>query len=618
MKRFIYLSAVAVMVLTGCVSRINLDEVDMHAEVKTSIGVPVATVKAKLGQILSFDSISGQTQEVTQLYFKMPGDASMPDDIADYTLFYRDTFSIERSFHTINISSYKGTCDTSLYIAQNLGVTLESFPIPAGTSMTLEFPLVLSYDSINGKLSSERIDSLLIDSASYTAMFTNNFGLTDADIQKIELIYPSNITQIDGTPMPNQALDVHVGKECFIPMYNLAISMKKDPTKPGWETGNSVQAVTFLIRFTLQTSQPLTITQSSHIKYQFDVQYINYIAAWGYFDASKYMHFAEEIDLSKEFDGWNSLRNLKMRLSKPFIKLIATHSIAANMDVNIRSLYAKEEVSEQRQYALFGAGDGDTTMVWHMTNYADPIKSAIGTKASNEISFYYTGHKQGEHEGDLDRLFDLRPNIVGFNIDITTPDGYQSVMRLDKDPYVRVSSIVTVPFVVNEGSELSYADTADLDLSAYSYDSIMSNGEWLDDLKEANAKLYIKASNGIPFAINVDYQFLDANKQPVSMDMISDDGNIGHVLNIPAPTKFNEYGVATEPGTNVVIINVNKDHWKQLQSIRHIRYEVKISGNPTTVAITSDAEVQLSIGIGASVDAIVNTEKFINSDQKEK
>lgn len=618
MKRIIYSLLAVSMTLVSCVTRMNLEDIDLRAEVKTGVGVPVATVTAKLGQILQFDSLSGQTNKVAQLYFKMPGDNTQPDDIADYTLFFRDTFAIERSFHTININSYRGTSLTNMNIAQQMGITASSYTIPAGTSLTLMFPLVVNIDSINDDINTERVDSILVDTASYISKFTTDFGLTDADVQKVELVYPSNITDFNGVAMPDQPLDIHVGQDCEIPMYNIAISMKQDPTKPGWESGNSLKQMTFNVRFTLKTSQPLTISQTSHIDYQFDVQYLSYKAVWGYFDPSKYMRFNEEYNLDELWSGWQSLRNLKMRLSKPFLKLIVEHSIAANLDVNIHSLYTNENATSVRHYALFGTGTGDTTTVWHMTNYADPITSEIGTRATNEVTYYYTGHNPNEHEGDLDRLFDQRPNIIGFNIDITTHDGRNAVYRLDKNPYIHVSAVATVPFIVNEGSELSYSDTIDLDLSKYSYDSIIGDVEWLDTLKEANVKLYIKAKNGIPFAIDAEYQFLDKNLNVVDMNVVSNDNNaVGHVLHISAPTKFDNRGIAIEPGTGIVIISVSAENWKRLQSIRHIRYEAKISGNPTTAAITSDAELQLMIGIGANVDAIINTEAFINKNKEE-
>lgn len=617
MRRIIYLLAMSIS-LVGCVTRMNMEDADLRAEVKTGIGVPVATITANLGQILGFDSISGQTNKVKQLYFKMPGDNSLPDDIADYTLFFRDTFSIERSFHTINIGSYKGSSLTGLNIAQELGITADTYTMPAGTLLTLTFPMVVKFDSINDEIHKERVDSILVDTASYTSLFTSNFGLSDADIQKVELIYPSNVTDYNGVPMPTQPLNIHMEQSCDIPMYNIAVSMKKDPKKPGWETGNSTQEITFNVRFTIKTSQALTITQNSVVEHKFDVKYLSFEAVWGYFAPSKYMHFNEEYDLDKEWDTWKKLRNLKMRMSKPFIKLVVTHSVAANLDVNIHSLYVNEKVGSGRQYALFGPGAGDTTTVWNMSNHADPFTSPLGTQASNEITFYYTGHKANEHEGDLDRLFDLRPNIVGFNIEVTPHDGFNAVYRLDKNPNIHVSAIPTVPFVVNEGSELGYADTADVDMSVYSYDSIISQVEWLDTVKKADVKLYIKAKNGIPFAIDAEYNFLDENMQEVNMDMISSDNTLGHILHISAPTKFNEHGIATEPGTGVVIINVTEENWKRLQSIRHIRYEAKISGNPTTVSITSNTELQLTIGVGANVDAIIDGEALLNKEKEEK
>ena len=629
----LFFLSMAVVLLAGCKEKIEIDKVDSSMSVNTGIAAPIVTIKAPLDEILGISDKTGKSSQVDWIYAKMPGNKDEQlRDIKDSTLYFRDTFDITRDFHPIELSSFIKPVVETLNIyeqAQKLNCPIVSgkMTIPAATPAKFSFPLTVTLDSLNAPEFTNRVDLMKISTARFRSLLSTNFGLKDADIQAVKLKMPQEFTTLKGKPMSDVRLPYHVeGDTTFIELKKFLINLQKEGATRDKRRDYMINEVTFTIEFSLFTTHPIVVDASSSIRYTFDVQLLTYDALYGYFDPSTWMEDKDTLVLAEEWPAWKDIQRHQMHFRYPSIRLIAEHQIGTEegcpLHVNLKHIgvATQDEMGNVGEFvnAKFGENGDRETETWPLyengveSSWIDPLNDNLDKWARNEYIVGYTDYDSKKHVGDVDKLFEIRPDVIGYEYDITVGPknnpmfGIGSQLRVVNNTKIDLHAVTVVPFVLGEGSEVEYTDTVEVDFSGVNFDSITNSVEWLDSINSGTIYLYLYAKNSIPFKIGADYTFLDGKGQKVELPLIDDkDGKPSYHLEIPAPQAYDSNGKVTKTGDNTIILRVTHDDFDKLQSIKQIVFNASVDTNPQHATIFTRSGLDVTVGISATIDAII-------------
>ncbi len=116
-------------------------------------------------------------------------------------------------------------------------------------------------------------------------------------------------------------------------------------------------------------------------------------------------------------------------------------------------------------------------------------------------------------------------------------------------------------------------------------------------------KLVLMATNYIPFNINATFRFFDENGEEIHFNGLLEDGS--DTVKIAGPTKV-ENRVVLEPGKTNVVIRIDQEEYKKLESLSYIVYELFLGENTVSVRLLDRSELRLKVGIAADVKALLN------------
>ncbi len=632
--KLFFLSVAIASLLAGCKEKIELDKVDSSMYVNTGIAAPIVTIKAPLAEILGISDKTGQSEQLEWMYAKMPGNKDEQlKDISDSTLFFRDTFDITRDFHPIDIGDFLLPVKERLNVfeqAQKLSYPIVGgkMTIPAGKPAKFSFPLTVKLDSLNAPEFENRVDSMVISIARFSTLLSTNFGLKDEDIQSVKLVMPKEFKTRKGGKMKDAYLPFHVeGDTTFIEIKKFSISLLSAGANKTNRREHMINEVTFTVEFSLFTTHAITVDATSAIDYTFDVKLLTYDALFGYFNPSTWMEDKDTLILAEEWPAWNDIKRLKMHFLYPSIRLIAEHQIGTEegcpLNVNLKHIGVAQANDDgtigEFVMAKFGDNGDRNSTIWKLyddaypeTTRIDPDKDNIDKWSRNEYIVGYTGFKPGTHVGDVDKLFDIRPDVIGYEYDITVGPkdnptfGIASQLRVVNNTKIDLHAVTVVPFVIGDGSEIEYTDTVDVDFSSVNFDSITNSVEWLDSVNNGTIYLYLYAKNSIPFVISADYKLLDDKGQAIELPLISEaDGSKSHHLTIPAPAEYDSNGKVTKTGDNTIVLRVMHEEFAKLQSIKKIVFTASVDKNPQHATIYTRSGLDITVGVSATVEAIL-------------
>ena len=638
------------LLLVGCKEKIDLKQVDSSMSVKTTIAAPLITIKAPLSEILGINDTTGRSDSLQWLYVKdsrYGTDKQLTSLIPEGTLYFRDTFNITRDFHPIDLRSFikpvvenLGVYDqfSTLKTTFGIPVSATSFSIPTGTAITLSFPLTVKLDDLNTPTATDhnRVDSMIISTAQFNSQIETNFGLQDADIQQLTIKFPEQFTQ-QGLPMPDQVIvpQIDNGDTTKVQIDNFEICMLTDGATPATRQQHVSDRLTFTIEFQVLTTHPITLDEQSTIDYTFDVALLTYDVLFGYFNPSTWMEDNDTLVLAEEWPIWNDIKKLKMRFVYPTIRLIAEHQIGTEegspLYVNLSHIGVaptdENGTVGEFIFAKFGENGDQTNTIWKLydelkpeTSRIDPVSDSHDKWTHNEYIVGYSGYEEGTHVGDVEKLFDIRPDVVGYKYDITVGPknnpAINSQLRVTNNTNIYLKAVTVVPFVCDEGSELSFKDTIDVDLSSLNFDSITQSSQWLDTIVDGVIYLYLYADNSIPFDLTAQYTFYDEQFNVINLPLVTDVDGVAssYQMTIPAPTEFNSENKATNMGKNTIILRVSRADFDLLHQIRHLIYTVSLDNNPQRVTVWMQSAVDIKIGVSANIEAIIN----LSANKKEE
>lgn len=617
------LLACTALIWHGCEADVDLNNIDTTVGVDATVALPLGSVSATIG-----DFVGDGTWGIFIDSLNNKG-----------VLTFRDTFSMSRKFHTLDLSQYlsKASIPMKVYDKLDASHLLVDGKI-AGTGITipLEFPLTLNLNGINNDESYQRLDSALIKHASFVSNIKLSGGLPLEWewIEKVTITLGEAFHRKSGNVVTvytkgdeggfNQDMLIDVDEFSMNLMKNPNLDPEKDADKYVQNNVNTSCDFKVTLYINIPTSAGLiTIPTTSAFQYDLNVRFIDYHAVWGMFKPSKDMSDEAEISLTKEWDAWKLFKAAKLPFADPKVDMKITTQIAGALVVNGDYLYVKDSNGQQVN-AMF---DGKTYLRKHFIEgeYLS-LNSEIGDSATVHILF-----DKDPARGHIDQLFTLQPDYLGYKFSIEF-DRYESPqIRITDNTDIRIDAACELPFMFNEGVKLGYSDTiTNIDLSMVTLDSLMESlPEVIDTIEEAKLTVALQIENTIPLQIKGSFICLDENNNVILDPETNEPFLIAgtDTLLIPTPDYTFNPSTATwdiKGGKMILTLKVDKDKLNTLVKVKNIVFDASLDDESLAyvydkgyfnVKLTEYEGLTIKIGVGASVEAILGLDSLLQNQQ---
>ena len=598
--------------LTACHSDIDLTDIDTKADVEMGLAVPVGSIHATLGDFLGY---------IPNIY------VDSVEHIGVIT--WKDTFSIERNFHKVDLAKYLSNTDMDLKVRNQLDamglIGTDGKVTGTGNPVTLRFKVPLRLEGINGTLDNERIDSALIEDASFTSNITpHNLSLEWNWIDRVTLELGPQIERPASNIMTvyrrgdaggyNTDIPTDVDKFSLCMMKNRNLNPRTDYLL---YKDNVVDSCEFYINFTftIPNGTKVDVPDDASFAYHLGVRFIDYKAVWGFFKQSKDMYDSDTVDLGENWGSVDFLRRAKLPFAEPKIDMRVITQIGGALVMEGDYLFV-QDIDGNQTFAEFNGGHA-RHVYFNPGEYLDPITSQIGDSSTNMAVLF----DKDPARGRIDRLFKNIPDKLGYSFNVNFSFQTTPQIRITPNSNIRVNAICYLPMIFKDGLFVDYTDTIkDVNLSQYSIDSLIADVEIIDTLKATDVVLYLKAKNTIPLDVKATMRCLDEADQVI---MDPDDPTQpliivpGDTLLIPAPDYEKAGGTwrMSKEGENVVMVALTKKKLDMLPRIKSIVYTASIDNaslqeafnkGMADIRLTEDEGITIKIGVTAHVEALLD------------
>jgi hypothetical protein len=600
------------MLWNGCTADVDLDNIDTSVDVEANVATPIGSMTATIDDFVGDGTWGIFIDTVNH----------------EGVITFRDTFSIARDFHKLDLSKYISRTRLKLNIYEPLnkaGLMNNNQITGNGVQIPLTFPLTLKLKGINQDIDAQRIDSALIKNASFT----------------------SKLTAIDGSPIKWEWIDkvtLDLGDRCYRPEGNIVtvydkkkdtygyrqdiptnidefsinLMKNKEPQKWNEYVNNVVDSCTFnvTIYLTIPTSAgAIQVPSTAAFQYDLGVQFIDYHAVWGMFEPSKDMSGEAVEAIATYWSPWNTLQDLRLPFAEPRVDMQVTTQVAGAMIMEGDYLYT-ENKEGVKAYATF---DGKHSLYKYFTpNEYLPLSSPIGTATTMHILF-----DKDPSRGHIDKLFSIRPDKIGYKFSVWFNEQETPQIRLTKNTSIKIDAVCNLPMILNDSVSLGYSDKIKgIDLSMLDLDSLLKDVEMIDTLEEASAKLVIKFENSIPLQFKGMLKCLDENDSVIidpktAQPLLLTEND---TILIAAPEfKENEqtHNWDPTPLESVEVINVDREDLETLRKIKTIEFHTWMDDESldgayekgmNNIQLKDNNYLKVKIAVGANVEGVLNLE----------
>lgn len=601
--------------LTGCRSDVDVSNIDTRSELEMGIALPIGSMSATLGDFLG------------------NGLGSIYIDSVDNkgVITWKDTFNISRNFHQVDLAQYISEKQLTLNVYDKItaAVMIGTNKRVTGTGMpvTLDFEMPLKLTGINhpDSLDKERLDSALIELASFSSIIKqHNLPLEWDWIDKVTMDLGEQIRRpAGGTMVIYDKNRDNYGYNQTIPTQvdNFTINLMKKNASGQYVTGQVVDSCNFTIHFTftIPLGTTVDVPQDAGFEYKLGVQFIDYSAIWGRFIRSKDMYDEAVVDLSDSWGNLDWISQSNVPFADPKIDMYIVTQVAGALKVDGDYLYA-EDANGKKHYASFQRGTQtfrNFPKQFEQGEYLDPSTSVIGDSTTNMMIPF----DKDPARGHIDSMFMNMPQKLGYKFNLDFNYQMTPQIRITPNTAIRIKAICTLPFIFNKGLHFEYSDTLkNIDISKASIDSLVASVDVIDTIKTSNVKLVLTAKNDIPLDIYASLRFLDENNQiimdpdyPTKPFMIVPEDTVRLV----APTYEWTGGSWNwqKSGETVIIASVTKKKMDMLPKIKAMTYTAIINDKSLAYAyskglfnvkLTEDAGIKFTIGLSGKLDAIMD------------
>jgi hypothetical protein len=590
MKKNTYFIAILIScigLLNACKSDVDLSNIDMSSQINLGIALPIGSMSATIGDFLG-DSLIEQI---------------MVDELGIFH--FCDTLPLQtREFHSIDLTRYLlHTQEPEKFYIR------EQYPgaiIPSNQSIKgLKFNMILDVSGINENHEHQRVDSIFVTEANFTSIINvNELDLKWSEIEQIRIVLDKQLfARKKGNEIIIPTQGKNFGNQIPIIIDDFILSLMKDKKKPG----ETIQQVPIDIVFDLKTSHSIPVNANSYIQYDMTVNFINYDAIWGYFDASQELKDEDEILIDSLWSGWRNFQNLTLKFAEPKLSLLVTHQIAAPLFVHINHIYTKNNTTGETKYATW---DGQKSINIPLPNTLDPVHSSFDAQISNSVNFSNAADK-----GNIDELFNVKPDSVAYSyyIDIDLnklKSDYNNQGRLVENTSMTAEAAVDLPFIFDKESKINYTiDIDSLDFSDITIDSTIHSADIIEKINHTELKLILLVRNYIPFALNANILFFDQDGKPIDLKLINNSG----IFALSAPNKVDNNGFISEPTDNTVILSIDQTQFDILAQVKRISLDLSLGDNTVKAYLHKNTKLEIKLGLTARVDAVFDFNSFSNN-----
>lgn len=607
--------------LSGCRSAIDFENVDGQAEVNVGVVLPIGSIKFTVKDLLPTSA---------DIYFDSVENKGV--------LTLKAHRELDRPYHDIDLSQYITTKQFNLPVYDQLSSMMltPNTIYGDGEVHTISFPMGLTLEGINKDNSWERLDSAVIDSARFnSAIGVSNFNdLKWEYIEGIDLHLGGHFYHVPGNKASiyskGQAGDF--GQNIPIDLKNFTLCMmikpNLDPESDFYAYRDNVYdtclfQIDFKIRIPL--GEAITVPNNAAITYDLGVQFIDYTAIWGMFEATDQMRDEDTIPMTDLFGGLGFIDDANLPFADPRINVDIITTVAGALVLNADYLFTTDNDNVKHSAEFNGQLFYEKNFV--KGEYLDPIRSEIGDSTTN----MHLRFDKDPAFGRIDRLFAKTPKELAYKWHLNFNFQKTPQIRITNNTKIRLKADAVLPMIFNQGVKVVATDTIkDIDLSQANIDSLIRDVNVVDTLKATDLKLFLTMYNTIPLTVKAKFRCLDAGGNEI---MVKDEQGAMVPMQlfekdtiIIDPPQMN-YSSATwipTPSQQTVLATVNKKMLDRMPDIKSIEYTLWIDDQALdyaykqgnfNVKITDDAAVKLHIGLTARVEAIFN---FANTQNTSK
>ncbi|MBP5658502.1 MAG: hypothetical protein J6W89_00635 [Paludibacteraceae bacterium] len=570
--------------LAGCHADVDLNQANIDSQLQAKLSLP-------LGQLnTSFANMMGVFGEDADIHINEDGLLEMTIDE------HR-----EREFHKIDLKNYIGEIHSPMYIA-DVNPALVGTGIPANTETDLSFKLDIEFkNGLNDNTSEERLDSLVIEKAEFrTTINCANLTIQDKDIQKVVMRLGNQFH----SDKKEYELENRLGSQT-ITLENFTLVMMADTKKdPGSDNVLQKADITFII--TLKTGETVAVTSTSGFSFDFEVEFMDYAALFGYFEPSEMTRDESSVEVPIKMSGGYPF---VMPAKDPEITLAFTYRMSIPLQTYF--YYIRAIHPDGYTPALWDGSESTTKTL----NNIVPLDSPYDTSVKSTILL-----SKKETDGQIDRFFEKEVTDMAYKYELQIDNAKVKAksfnqFRLTKNTQFELDFHFKMPFNFKKGLDATYADTVkDVSLEKASLKEIekMTNG-YIKDIGPADAALYMVFNNEIPVELLMDVEFLDENNQVLTLSKAP-------LKNIKVTSADMKSLTDITPVQSTAVVAVQAEDFETLSKTRAIRFLMHMGDKVKESAFPASKKLTIKIGVTADVQATLNIElgKLGNNQQQQQ
>lgn len=588
--------------LSSCRNDIDLNNIDTRMQADMGIALPVGSMLFTTNDFLG----GGQINKIA---------------VDEFGVFhYLDSIDIPtKHYHQIDLSKYVGKTDKVFSVksemARNGYIDASGWvkPDKKGSPIVLRFPLTVKLDGINSDLSDERIDSVQVTNATFTSLVnTSNLNLPWEWINSVDVVLNHQFRRTSGQTVrlytKGDGYNYNVNIPITVDRFTLSLMKDKSAT-PGASNVVDTCGFTFVFNFTVPTSQDVQITDASAFDYHFETQFINFDAAWGFFEASSDMRDRDIVCIDSLWSDWKNIKKMKLRLMEPSVSVHASHHVAAPLMVYLDTLMVSN-ATEKAQ----ATWNGNPHTQFILDNVVSPYGN-LNDSAWNSQLFNYDADK-----GHLDNLFQLRPDSLLYSFRLfvdpyTHPNYPWKQHRVTSNTELHGFAAFDIPFKVDKESEIEYVTKiSDVHFDKINLDSLLKSVKVIEEGRAKHIKLYLQLSNSLPFKVDAKVWFLRQDSSEMNLHLFEGQNENEITLSAPKMQRHagEKYGYVSEPSVTTFIVDVEEQQFDSLVQCKHLKLDAYMGNNIEPCAIDTTNSIKVHLGVAADVQAIINLNKKDN------
>ena len=603
----------AVIMLSGCRSEIQLDKIDTTIEAQMQLALPIGSINAKVSDFLGsndsaefyIDTVGGEnvvTYHRTMTYEKELTDFDIKSKIGSKTYFVNIYDEISTAtYHDDNTGMDYPLLDVNGDIDLPAGHTYSS-------EMVFDVPLIV--DGVNTIGTQVRLDSAGFDHADFFVKVTrNNFDdLQWAWIDTVKVDLSNEIKYVDDRMyvVYKRGDNATWGAKLAAKLNDILLDLMIDHSKAP-ASDNVYNNIPFkvYVKYTIPGGTHAHINTTSGLDCEFGTDRLDVKAIWGWF-SDGLTPYSQNINIS--YSPYNFLNGARLPLANPSIDGTLRTKIAGNLLLEAE-IYSTDSAG-QNHWATWNGSQKMHKVFNESEGAINPATSPLNAEATFKLHF------DGDPaNGDIDNLLAQMPRAIYYNIAAGFDKATTPQVRVSGDAYIKGEATVKVPIEFHKGMKIDYTDTIKgIKLEEASIDSLLAQVNWLDSLKTTNVHVYVKVTNGIPLNIKGTFYCLDKDgneimdpENPSKRWTIFDNDT----LDLAGATYEGVETIVPAVGiTGSQITRAKMDLFPKISQIVYYAYvtdeQLQASTVPQGAKMTGKNNVTVALGLTADLDAILN------------